>query len=72
MMTNHLKWVQEKFNIVVSRSSVSKILNSNSNYDMVMNKSCKRIKTVTYPEFEKELKNFVEKFQHRTCLSNDI
>ena len=72
--TQYIDWIEEKWGVRVNESTISRILqNSNKRLTTeVIHPEQKRIKSVTFPELELSLKEFVLNYQHQAILSDAI
>jgi len=70
----YVNWVEEKWSIRVNESTITRILQTAEEQlgSETINPNLKRHKSVTYPELELALKEFVLNYQHRTVLSDAI
>ena len=70
----YVNWIEKKWNVRVNESTITCILQTAEErlgLDTI-NPNSKRHKSVTYPELELTLREFVLNYQHRTVLSDAI
>lgn len=70
----YVNWIEEKWSVRVNESTITRILQTAEERlgSETINPNSKRHKSVTYPELELALKEFVLNYQHRTVLSDAI
>lgn len=70
----YVNWIEEKWNVRVDESTITRILQTAEERlnSETINPNSKRHKSVTYPELEFALKEFILNYQHRTVLSDAI
>jgi hypothetical protein len=70
--SQYVDWIEEQWGLRVDESTISRILQTSKNRlnDEIINSNTKRHRTVTYPELDLALKEFVSIYQHRTVLSD--
>ena len=70
----YVNWIEEKWSVRVNESTITCILQTAEERlgSETINPNLKRHKSVTYPELELALKEFVLNYQHRTVLSDVI
>jgi len=70
----YVNWIEEKWSVRVNESTITRILQTAEERlgSETINPNLKRHKSVTYPELELALKEFVLNYQHRTVLSDVI
>ena len=70
----YVDWIEKKWGLKVDESTISRILNTaNERLDNEpSNSKTKRHRTVTYPELDLALKEFVLIYQHRTVLTDNL
>jgi hypothetical protein len=72
--TQYIDWIEKKWGVRVNESTITRILQSKNKRlitDLTHSEK-KRHKSVTFPELELALKEFVLNYQHRTILSDAI
>ncbi len=72
--TQYIDWIEKKWGVRVDKSTITRIL-KNTNKQLateVIYPEQKRNKSVTFPELELALKEFVLNYQHRAILSDAI
>ncbi|GBC40583.2 CENP-B homolog protein 2-like [Rhizophagus irregularis DAOM 181602=DAOM 197198] len=72
--SQYVGWIEEKWSVKVNESTITRILQTAENRlnSEPISPNSKRHKSVTYPELELALKEFVLNYQHRTVLSDAI
>ncbi|CAG8820641.1 14489_t:CDS:1, partial [Cetraspora pellucida] len=72
--SQYVDWIKNKWDLKIDESTVSHILKTSEKRleDRIVNSNIKRHRTVTYPELDLALKEFVLIYQHRTVLSDAI
>jgi DDE superfamily endonuclease/Tc5 transposase DNA-binding domain len=70
----YVKWIEQKWQVTVSESTITRILQSKEKRlaTEVTNYETKRHKSVSFPQLELALKEFVLVYQERTILSDAI
>jgi hypothetical protein len=70
----YVDWIEEKWGVRVNESTITRILQTSDKRlnSETISPNTKRHKSVTYPEVELALKEFVLNYQHRTVLSDAI
>ena len=70
----YVNWIEEKWSVRVNESTITRILQTAEERlgSEITSPNTKRHKSVTYPELEYALKEFVLTYQHRTVLSDAI
>ncbi|CAB5386061.1 unnamed protein product [Rhizophagus irregularis] len=70
----YVNWIEEKWSVRVNESTITRILQTAEERlgSETINPNSKCQKSVTYPELEFALKEFVLNYQHRTVLSDAI
>jgi len=70
--TKYIDWIEQKWNVRVHESTITRILQTKDERltTEVNNPEKKRNRSVTFPELELALKEFVLIYQHRTILSD--
>ena len=70
----YVNWIEEKWSVRVNESTITRILQTAEERlgSETINPNSKHHKSVTYPELELALKEFVLNYQYRTVLSNAI
>ncbi|CAB5357732.1 unnamed protein product [Rhizophagus irregularis] len=74
IQAEYVNWIEEKWSVRVNESTITRILQTAEERlgSETINPNSKRQKSVTYPELEFALKEFVLNYQHRTVLSDAI
>jgi len=72
--TQYIDWIEKKWGVRVNESTITRILQSKNKRltTDLTHPEKKRHKSVTFPELELALKEFVLNYQHRTILSDAI
>ena len=72
--TEYVNWVENKWKVRVNESTITRILQKKDLllHNEITTPDAKRHRSVTYPELEQALKEFVLIRQHQTILSNAI
>src|ERR1044072_4029458 len=72
--TQYINWIEEKWGVRVDESTITRILQSKNKRltTDLTHPEKKRHKSVTSPELELALKEFVLNYQHRTILSDAL
>ena len=70
----YVDWIEEQWDLKVSESTITRILQTADKRlsSETINPNIKRHKSVSYPELESALKEFVLEYQHQTILSDAI
>lgn len=75
--SEYVEWVEQKWGVKIDKSTITRILQtkekrlSNDQIDQI-DSTQKRHKSVTFPELELALKEFILSYQHRVILSDSI
>jgi hypothetical protein len=72
--SDYIDWVEQKWDVRIDKSTVTRILKTKEkrlSSDQI-NSTQKRHKSVTFPELELALKEFILSYQHRIILSDAI
>lgn len=72
--SQYVDWIEEKWKVRVDESTISRILKSKDSRlnTEVTNPKAKRHKSVTFPQLELALREFILNYQHQTALSDAI
>src|SRR5438132_11842795 len=70
--TEHVNWIENKWKVRVSESTVSRILQKKEEWlsNEINTPKAKRHRSVTYPQLEQALKEFVLIRQHQVTLND--
>jgi hypothetical protein len=70
----YVEWVEEKWGVKIDKSTVTRILQNKEKHlsDDQINSTQKRHRSVTFPELELALKEFVLRYQDKAILSDSI
>jgi hypothetical protein len=70
----YVDWIEEKWHVRVNESTITRILQTSEKRlsSKAISPNTKRHKSVTCPELELALKEFVLTYQHRTVLSDAL
>jgi hypothetical protein len=72
--SQYVDWIEQQWGVRVDTSTITRILQTKDKriFAEVINPEAKRHKSVTFPELELALKEFVLYYQHKTILSDAI
>lgn len=72
--SEYVEWIEQKWGVTVNESTITRILQTKERRlaTEVENPKAKRHKSVTVPELDLALKEFVLVYQHRTILSDAL
>jgi hypothetical protein len=72
--SEYIKWIEQKWKLTVSKSTITRILQTKNKRLAVefINSKIKRHKSVTIPELELALIEFILIYQNKTILSDNI
>src|SRR4051812_39466446 len=70
----YVDWIEKKWSVRVNESTITRILQTAENRlnSETISPNTKRNRSVTYPELELALKEFVLNYQHQSILSDAI